>query len=281
MTLSRRARRAHQLRGGPWELEVVPDRGGRITSLRLRGEELLEQGIGIDRPDAMDFVAAGAAGWDEMVPNVMPGRYPGPGWEGLELPDHGEAWRLAWSVERSTDSSAVMWCAGRLLPWRLERRLDLSNRSVRASYVYTNEGSRLLYAYWCAHPLFRFESGMQIGGFESGERLSSLPEGTSAKVHLPRGKVDKARLRWKSGAGVEVAWDPTLTPYVGVWACNGDLGGYRQLAIEPATGGSDRPDPSDPPPLLAPGQAARWWVEVRDSSPVRPGSGRAGSRRGP
>lgn len=259
----------------------MPERGGRITSLRLRGEELLEQGIGVDRPEVADFVAAGAAGWDEMVPNVAPGRYPGPGWEGVELPDHGEAWRQAWSVERSSESSTVMWCAGHLLPWRLERRLELSERSVRASYTYTNLGSEPLYAYWCAHPLFRYESGMEIVGFESGARLSNLPEGTSTKVHLPRGTVDRAMLRWKSGAGVEVAWDPALTPYVGVWACNGDLGGYRQLAIEPATGGSDRPDPALPPPLLGPGQAARWWLEVRASPSVRPGSARAGSRRGP
>lgn len=254
-----------RLRGGPWELEVVPERGGRITGLRLRGEELLEQGIGVDRFDAADFVAAGAAGWDEMVPNVTPGPYPGPGWEGVELPDHGEAWRLAWSVERATESSAVMWCAGRLLPWRLERHLDLSEQLVRASYVYTNTGSGPLYAYWCAHALFRYESGMQISGFEEGDRLSSVDEGTCLKLHLARGKTDRAMLRWRSGTAVEVAWDPVLTPYVGIWVCNGDLGGYRQIAIEPATGGSDRPDPANPPPVLAPGEAARWWLEVRAS----------------
>src|SRR3989442_13041710 len=83
-----------RLRGGPWEMEVRPERGGRITSLRLAGEELLDQGIGVDDHSAEGFVAGGAWGWDEMVPNVEAASYPGPGpFEGVELPDHGEAWR--------------------------------------------------------------------------------------------------------------------------------------------------------------------------------------------
>jgi len=71
-------------------MEIQPERGGRITSLRLDGEELLDQGIGVDDPNALGFVAAGARGWDEMVPTVDAARYPGPGpYEGIELPDHG------------------------------------------------------------------------------------------------------------------------------------------------------------------------------------------------
>ena len=53
-----------RLRGAPWEAEIRPERGGRITSLRLSGEELLDQGIGVDNPSAEDFVGAGAWGWD-------------------------------------------------------------------------------------------------------------------------------------------------------------------------------------------------------------------------
>src|ERR1700730_13557174 len=47
---------AVRLRGGPWEVEVIPERGGRITSLRLGGEELLDQGIGVDDPSATGYV---------------------------------------------------------------------------------------------------------------------------------------------------------------------------------------------------------------------------------
>jgi galactose mutarotase-like enzyme len=242
------------LKGGPWEVSILPERGGRIISLRLGGEELLEQGIGVDDPHADGFVEGGAAGWDEMVPNV----------DATDtLPDHGEAWRMPWSVGATSRGSAVMRCAGRVVPWELERRVELGAGAVRLSYLYTNRGPGPQYAYWCAHPLFRFERGMKIG-VPGGERLAHLAPGMSTKVFLPKASIDRARLGWSSGAAIEMAWDATLTPYVGVWVCNGALGGYRQVAIEPATGGNDRPDPAAPPPLLEPGEQLRWWLEVRD-----------------
>ena len=235
-------------------MEIKPERGGRITSLRLRGEELLEQGIGVDDPSAAGFVEGGAQGWDEMVPNV----------DATEsLPDHGDAWRLAWTVDEAADDSVSMRCAGRVVPWELERRIELGDARVRVSYVYTNRGAEAHYVYWCAHPLFRFEQGMQIG-LEGGVELAQLAPGSSTKFFLPMGSVDRVRLGWKSGSTIELAWDADLTPYVGVWVCNGDLGGYHQVAIEPATGGNDRPDPAEPPPLLQPGQQFAWWLEVRE-----------------
>ena len=72
-----------------WRMDIRPERGGRITSLRLRGEELLDQGIGVDQPTAEGFVEAGAWGWDELVPTVEATG---------TLPDHGEAWRVPWAV---------------------------------------------------------------------------------------------------------------------------------------------------------------------------------------
>jgi hypothetical protein len=71
-------------------------------------------------------------------------------------------------------------------------------------------------------------------------------------------------MAWPTGSAIEMAWDPSLTPYFAIWACNGDLGGYQHIAPEPATGGSDRPDPAAPPPLLEPGRQLTWWLEIRD-----------------
>lgn len=242
-----------------------------MTSMRLRGEELLDQGIGVDNPEAANFVAAGASGWDEMVPNVDDSTYPGAGpWAGTQLPDHGEAWRLPWSVLEESGSSASMECSGKVLPWRLRRQFDLAERAVRTTYTYRNDGAYPLYAYWCAHPLFRYEAGMEVG-VEGGDLLARLAEGTSTKRFLRRGSLDRVRLGWSAGTAIEIAWDPEVTPYVGVWACNGDIGGYRQLAIEPATGGADRPHLAVPPPLLDPGEELEWWLEIRDvSAGLRP-----------
>ena len=252
-----------KLLGGPWDLSVNLQHGGRITSLRLDGLEVLDQGIGVDEPSRDNFVQAGAWGWDEMVPTIDQGWYPGPGaWAGIELPDHGEAWRLPWSLLTETASSATMECSGVVLPWRLERRIELIARAVRVEYTYRNSGQHPMYAYWCSHILFRYEAGMLVNGVDGFEHPHA---GTSSKLHLPRGSTSNARLAWPNGSAIEIAWDSAITPWVGVWACNGDLGGYHQIAIEPATGGNDHPDPAAAPPLLEPGDRLDWWLEIRDS----------------
>ena len=153
-----------------------------------------------------------------------------------------------------------MRCSGRVVSWGLRRDLRLG-AAVRAEYTLTNVGSVAMPGYWCAHPLFRYEDGMEIE--VAGARLMSFARGKSGKFFLPRGETDRARLRWASGVGVEVRWDGGVAPYCGVWVCNGDLGGYRQVAIEPATGGGDRPDSDEPPPWLGPGESLSWWMEVR------------------
>ena len=98
-----------KLAAGRWALAVIPERGGRIASLRLDGEELLDQGIGVDQPTAKGFVEGGAWGWDEMVPTLEPTD---------TLPDHGEAWRLPWSEVMESSSRSLMQCSGRVLPWQ-------------------------------------------------------------------------------------------------------------------------------------------------------------------
>ncbi len=219
---------------GRWELEIRPGRGGRITSLRLDGEELLDQGIGVDQPNAKGFVEGGAFGWDEMVPNLGATD---------TLPDHGEAWRIPWDVL----GLGLMRCRGSLVPWELERRIELADE-VLVTYHYTNVGAGSHLAYWCAHPLFRYEPDMDVS-----VEVPRPADGKSAKVFLSEGSIDRVALRWRSGSGIEVIWDPSLTPDVAVWVCNGDLGGYHQIAIEPATAS----------PLLEPGASFEWWLQIR------------------
>jgi len=231
-------------------MAIRPRRGGRITSLKLRGEELLDQGIGVDDPGASGFVEGGAWGWDEMVPNIEPTE---------SLPDHGEAWRVVWEALRRDGSSIAMRARGHVVPWELERAIRLSDDSIDLAYVYTNRGAVSHLAYWAGHPLFKYEADMEVSAHPE---LSRLAEGASRKVLIPPGSIDFVRLGWKTGTRIEMTWDPDLTPYVGIWACNADLGGYRQVAIEPATGGHDRPDPEAPPPLLEPGARLGWWLRI-------------------
>jgi hypothetical protein len=144
---------------------------------------------------------------------------------------------LPWEVLRD----GVMRCTGRLVPWRLERRISLGD-SVELSYVYTNVGDRSHTAYWCAHPLLRYWSNMEIS-----IELPRPAEGQSTKVFLPPGSVDRLRL-----GPVVISWDPTMTPDVAIWICNGDLGGYRQVAVEPSWTRDE----------FGPGETYRWWLRI-------------------
>lgn len=237
-----------RLRGGPWEMSIRPGRGGRITSLKLSGEELLDQGIGVDDPNTTGFVEGGAFGWDEMVPNI----------EATDsLPDHGEAWRVPWQVVEREPNRIVMRALGRIVPWELERTIAAGDQSIDVMYRYTNRGASPHPAYWAAHPLFRFDAGTKIS-----MPTPALADGASAKFFIEPGALDRIRLRWSSALGIEMSWDATLTPHVGIWMCNGDLGGYRQIAVETATGGGDGPSDSTPAPLLAPGKSLDWWLRI-------------------
>lgn len=78
---------------------IVPSLGGRVWELedRVRRRQWIWH-----RPDVAlakspvgsvyDDVWAG--GWEELFPNDAPGRF-----EGRELPDHGEWWAMAWSIQ--------------------------------------------------------------------------------------------------------------------------------------------------------------------------------------
>jgi len=220
-----------------WEVEVRPERGGRITSVRLDGEELLDQGIGVDQPTANGFVEGGAWGWDEMVPNL----------EATDtLPDHGEAWRLPWTVVAQSRDSLGLSCEGKLVPWRLGRRV-LLDESLFAFYQYKNVGTEPHRAYWRAHPLFRYEPDVNVS-----IDVPRPDEGQSAKIFLPSGSIEQVQLGWRSGKEIVMSWDSFLTPEVAVWVCNGDLGGYRQIAVEPATAS----------PVLEPGESLAWWLRI-------------------
>ena len=129
-----------------------------------------------------------------------------------------------------------MRCTGRLVPWRLERQIELGE-SVDVRYLYTNVGDRHISAFWCAHPLFKYEPVLGL----------DLAEGTSTKLVMRKASIDRVRLR-----RVEVSWDPFLSPDVAIWMCNGDLGGYRQIAVEPSWTRESFP----------PGETYSWWLRI-------------------
>ncbi|MGC2213898.1 MAG: hypothetical protein WA602_11900, partial [Silvibacterium sp.] len=76
------------------EVEMLPALGGKVSSLRRNGVELLQAPLRpyALRTAAMGFEASDASGFDECLPSVSECVIAGPSGE-IGIPDHGEFWR--------------------------------------------------------------------------------------------------------------------------------------------------------------------------------------------
>ncbi len=147
-------------------ITIVPQMGGKISSIRVMGRELLQAPLAPlgPRTRTMGFEQGDAGGWDECLPSVAPcsvetiaGR--------ADIPDHGDVWRVAWS-QLSANGSLVLRAECFSLPLVLERTIQLREDEEKwhlgLDYKLTNTGDFSVPWSWSAHPLFATEAGDQI-----------------------------------------------------------------------------------------------------------------------
>lgn len=83
-----------------------------------------------------------------------------------------------------------------------------------------------------------------------------------------RGPVGTAAL-WNARTGdrLDVRWDSSSAPYLGLWLTRGGYRGWHHVALEPTTAPHDHVDVAVNDPALsaavtlAPGERRSWWVE--------------------
>lgn len=146
------------LEGGSSRVEVVPQHGGRVRSLRLGGHEwLLPERAGLE-PRAGIAPLAGA-GWDECAPAAGGGTLPEwvKGVGGRPVPVGGEAREIVpdISVRTSAEGHSVecRWQGARL-PWELRRTLLVHpDGALEARYEAINTGTHRMPFLWSAHLL--------------------------------------------------------------------------------------------------------------------------------
>ncbi len=161
---------------GPFSIALLPQLGGKISSIRYGSRELLQAPLTTPAPrnQTMPFDAGDASGWDECVPSVAACTVPtasGP----ASVPDHGDLWRVAWDVVQHDASSAALRGQCFSLPLTLERTLTLTETArgghLRADYTVTNTGTVDAPWSWAAHPLYSAEEGDTI---ELSESITEL-----------------------------------------------------------------------------------------------------------
>jgi galactose mutarotase-like enzyme len=239
-------------------VEVLPALGGKISSLRRDGIELLQPPLRpyARRTSTMSFEESDASGFDECLPSVSACEVAGSS-GAIEVPDHGEFWRLACEVERRGAREVRLTATGSVLPLRFERTLKVDGEMLHIAYRLENVGEVEVPYLWSAHPLFCVDASDVIVTPTSVKRViveGSAHErlGTKGDVHqwpiaeMYRGeKVDLSLIgdvndntgdklytpapvegwvaleRRQAGLRVQVEFDPALSPWLGLWLCYG------------------------------------------------------------
>jgi hypothetical protein len=239
-------------------VEIVPELGARILSLRDRrtDEEWMWRPTDARplarHPLGLAFEHSTLAGADECLPTIDPCV-----WEKRELPDHGECWASAWTVD------ADAFAAGRILttldlpasPLRIERTITLDGPRVHLAYQLTSCSDRPERWLWAFHPLYPVcpSDHLELPG---GAAAPECAAGSCAKAFYPATEGRVALIR-ATGSRLMTTWSPAELPWLAVWITRGEWHGHHHLALEPTVAPANTPDHPDVP-LLAPGAAARW-----------------------
>ena len=155
---------------GDCSVTVLPEFGGKIASIQVKGRELLQAPLAPvgARTRTMSFDASDASGWDECLPSVAACALKTAGGE-TEIPDHGDLWRVEWEVQGSGvrgQGSVTLRAQCFSLPLALERTIRIAETDrgwqLQLDYTLKNEGSAAVPWSWAAHPLFAVEAGDRI-----------------------------------------------------------------------------------------------------------------------
>ena len=228
-----------RLTGGGLEIAVEPSEGARITSLRDRfGQEWLVQPT-----------PAWPGGWDEVAPSIRPVTLP----DGSLVPDHGDALRMPWLVERASPDALQLSVQLATVPVRLRRRASATPSGIRLDYEASTGSPALVPFLWAAHPQFS-GSGLRIDlppnlpvveEHPATGRERVLPEnpfddlapGSSLKVFTTTA-VERVQLV-RGAHRLTMSWSASALPWLGLFWDAGEFAGEPVIAIEPSTGFGD------------------------------------------
>jgi galactose mutarotase-like enzyme len=307
------------IQAGGCSVTLLPRLGGKIASILLNGQELLQAPLAAYAPRTrtMPFDAGDASGWDECLPSVAPCTVETTAGTAA-IPDHGDLWRVKWKKSRKQGTAeakgkSVTLCGECFsLPLRLERTTTLTETAegqawrLQADYKVTNTGSYPSPWSWAVHPMYAAEAGDRIvlphsisslilegsGGGRLGQAgiqvswpSAKLARGGETDLSMAQwadsGVGDKlfagplassenwcALERYKAGVRIRVGFNPSATPYLGLWLCYGgwpERPGTKQVCVgmEPTTAPFDSLARTGYwSRVLAPGESSSWPMVV-------------------
>lgn len=251
--------RAVQLESEDLCVDVLPENGGRIASIRCSrtGTEFLLDGsnyaaratFGRD----ISFEESDCAGWDECLPTVSRSTCDS---VVHDAPDHGDLWRYAWSTIQRSPSRVVLFTHCFSRPFTFTRSLRLNGSILRLDYTVRNHGRQANSFLYACHPLFAIDAGdrvllpkeitkarlhyslgnrVGVSGQELSwphavhdraliaiDRVGDIADRTAEMLYVPSQQHGAAALyREKRQQAVLMRFSTDPLPYLGLWICNG------------------------------------------------------------
>jgi len=249
-------RSIYSLQNSELSVNVFPDEGGRVASLRSSssGVEFLTQSSrngAYPQPGLVTAFRDGAcAGIEECLPTVGPS---GPMTDGGEVPDHGDFWQIAWEVTASSESNLHMQARGFSRPLLFTKELSLDRSTLSISYRVKNFGDEAISFLYACHPLFTVSAGDRIvlpketssahlyysrnqrlgatgrpiswphaeGGFAL-DTVETPDSGVAEMLYTERLNRGCCGIyRNADRQGLKLTFDASALPFLGIWLCYG------------------------------------------------------------
>ncbi len=235
-------------------MDIAPDTGGRIISLKHRssGREFLwkKHGLTLERrPAGSNYDQNFYGGIDEIIPNDLPENI-----HGIACPDHGELWTLPLDCKVKNETFTL---SGLLPGFGLHytRRMRLKKNHLVCDYNITNRARSERKFIWKMHAALAIQPGDNIicpamtacvadhnwsrskltRPFTWAKDMAIIPESDESTeflrlYDLTEGKMGLAA---RDGAAITVFFDLNIFHYCYYFASYGGMGGAFFGVLEP------------------------------------------------
>lgn len=251
---------------GPWEIEWLPEDGGRISRLRFAGKDLLTRPpLHFQAPAAKwgEYERRPVYGYDDCFPTVDPSE---------PWPDHGELCWLQWTGDACQAS-----VSSRLASLTFSRVLQPLTDRLVWTFGATNHSDAPFPFQHAMHPLVPLDEICALSlpacsNHETAElssRFLSWPKGETEMFYLQNIRDGHVSWSYRDGPTVHLEFDARRFPTLGIW-WNRD--GYpdeegcrrNEAAFEPISG-ADSLLGHGTTTVLPPGGTDRWTYTWRIS----------------
>lgn len=256
------------------EISVRPECGGRIDQItdRVRHKDWLwhppgyDPGAARDLPEGASFDACWQGGFEEMFPNDAACTV-----DEYTLPDHGETWSAAWTVQHVSPQSLTLSMVCEAMPLRVEKRLVLEPDApvLHLRYTLTNFGASALPCMLKLHPAIAIEEEddielpdcnvepvalefSRIAGRDETTRWPEVESEGGTRVRIDRAQPAASGLREfvycsglaegrcgvrnaRTGSHFQLMFERSAFPFVWVLQSYGGFHGHYVLLLEPCT----------------------------------------------